>query len=161
MSAPSSPLAARLGAVLLIQLALVVGAVAPQLSARVVGQEYLLRVALVDPIDPFRGAYVDLAYPDLRLDEAARSEDRDTLFITLVDDGGVLVASSVTYARPATAPYLACDAGEWRIRCGIESLFVHQDEARRLEEAVATGEMVARVRIDSSGHAALLGVETR
>ena len=25
----------------------------------------MLRVAPVDPIDPFRGAYVELAYPDL------------------------------------------------------------------------------------------------
>ena len=162
MSTPSSPLLARLGAVLLIQLALLVGAVAPQLSARGMGEEYLLRVAPVDPIDPFRGAYVDLDYPDLRLDdELPRSDDRDTVFVTLVDDGGVLVATSVTYTRPATSPYLTCDADAWRTRCGIESLFVPQDEAQRLEEAVATGEMVARVRIDSRGHAALLGVEDR
>ena len=48
------------------QLALVGLAVAPQLSARVAGDTYLVRVAPVDPIDPFRGAYVALDYPDLR-----------------------------------------------------------------------------------------------
>ena len=50
------------------QLALVGLAVAPQLSARIVGDTYLVRVAPVDPIDPFRGAYVALDYPDLRHD---------------------------------------------------------------------------------------------
>ena len=52
------------------QLALVGLAVAPQLSARVAGDPYLVRVAPVDPIDPFRGAYVALDYPDLRDDES-------------------------------------------------------------------------------------------
>ena len=59
-------LALKVGAVALVQLALVGVAVAPRLSARLTGDEYRLRVAPVDPIDPFRGAYVDLDYPDLQ-----------------------------------------------------------------------------------------------
>ena len=46
------------------QLALVGVGVAPQLSARATGDTYLVRVAPVDPIDPFRGTYVALDYPD-------------------------------------------------------------------------------------------------
>ncbi len=66
-------LALKVGAVALVQLALVGVAVAPRLSARLTGDEYRLRVAPVDPIDPFRGAYVDLDYPDLDLDATTRS----------------------------------------------------------------------------------------
>ena len=78
-------LAAKVTVVALVQLALVGVAVAPRLSARLTGDEYLLRVAPVDPIDPFRGAYVDLDYPDLHLDDE-RSDAVDgegTLYVTL------------------------------------------------------------------------------
>ena len=44
------------GLVALAQLGFVTAAVAPQLSARLTGEAYLLRVAPLDPIDPFRGA---------------------------------------------------------------------------------------------------------
>ena len=48
--------------------ALMVGlGVAPQLSARLAGDSYVVRVGLLDPIDPYRGAYVSLDYPDLPL----------------------------------------------------------------------------------------------
>ena len=55
----------RVGAVVLAQLALVGVAVWAPLSARLTGEQVVLRVEPVDPIDPFRGAYVELAYPDL------------------------------------------------------------------------------------------------
>ena len=65
------------------QAALVGVAVAPQLSARVTGDTYLFRVAPLDPIDPFRGAYVTLDYPDLQTDRSTarrlgRGQDRCT-----------------------------------------------------------------------------------
>lgn len=56
---------ARVAGVVLTSLALLAVAVWPQLSARFTGDEVVLRVQPVDPIDPFRGAYVDLGYPDL------------------------------------------------------------------------------------------------
>ena len=80
----------KIAIVAVAQLALVGVAVAPQLSARAFGDEYRMRVAPVDPIDPFRGAYVDLGYPDLRLNEddtTVPDEDRGTVYITLVPDG--------------------------------------------------------------------------
>lgn len=48
-----------------LQLLLVGIAVAPRLSARVLGEEYRVAVAPIDPIDPFRGAYVALTYPGI------------------------------------------------------------------------------------------------
>ena len=56
---------ARVAAVVVASLALVVVAVWAPLAARLTGEEVTLRVAPVDPMDPFRGAYVDLSYPDL------------------------------------------------------------------------------------------------
>ena len=150
----------KVGVVALVQLALVGVAVAPRLSARLTGDEYRLRVAPVDPIDPFRGAYVDLDYPDLG-DETHRptTDDRGDLYVTLVQDGEVWVAGEYSRERPSGTPYLACDDRDWRIRCGIESLFLPQDEAAAMQEDVAGGSMVAVVKVDGRGHAALVRVE--
>jgi uncharacterized membrane-anchored protein len=153
----------RVGAVLLLQLGLVAIAVAPQLSARATGEEYLLRVEPVDPIDPFRGAYVALTYPDLRLDDAGEIEEgnRGTVFVSLVERDGVWVMQELSPVRPDHGPYLACDDRSWELRCGIESYFLPQDDAREFESLVAGGTAVARIRIDGRGHAALITVEER
>ena len=154
----------RIGAVCLVQLALVGAAVAGPLSARLSGQEFLLEVGPVDPIDPFRGAYVDLDYPSLAGDASRFSGDlapgeKGTLFIPLVRDGDRMRGGPATRTRPGRGPYLRCSDAEWRLRCGIESWFLPQSEAIGLERAVARGTAVARVKVDSRGNAALLGVE--
>ena len=155
---PLSTVAGRVVLVAVVQLVLVGAAVAPQLSARLAGDDYLLRVAPVDPIDPFRGAYVDLDYPDLALDRETPG-DRGTLFVTLVERDGVWVASGSTRDRPDSGTYLACDDSQWQVRCGIESLFLPQDEAAALQEDVAGGEMVAVVKVDGRGNAAIVALE--
>ena len=155
-------LAAKVTVVALIQLALVGVAVAPRLSARLTGDEYLLRVAPVDPIDPFRGAYVDLDYPDLHQDDE-RSDAVDgegTLYVKLVEDGDVWVASGYTRERPSSQPYLTCNDRDWRLRCGIESLFLPQDEAASMQGDLGDGSMVAVVKVDGRGNAALVRVES-
>ena len=163
----------RVAVVAVVGLALVAVGVAPQLSARVSGEEHLLRVRPVDPIDPFRGAYVALDYPDLRHDGSRSAEgglgamedgERGRVFVVLAEDPageGLMRATEFTRTRPEGGVYLACDDREWQIRCGIESLFLPQDEALEMESAVASGHAVARVRIDGRGHAALVGVDVR
>jgi len=153
-------LAVKLAAVAVTQLALVGVAVAPQLSARLTGEEYRFRVQPVDPIDPFRGAYVDLGYPDLRLESDSRLDGEGTLYVTLVRDGDVWRASGYSRSRPSDTPYLRCDDRDWQIRCGIESWFLPQDEAAAMQEAVAAGDAIAVVKVDGRGHAALVRVET-
>ncbi len=44
------------------------------------------------------------------------------------------------------------------MECGIESWFLPQDEARALEDAVAAGTVVATVKVDGRGNAALVDV---
>lgn len=157
----------RVAALLVVQLGLVAAGVAPQLSARTTGDEYLFRVEPFDPIDPFRGAYVDLSYPDLSLntrdgsDLAASGDDSGTVYLPLRETDGVWVADDAVTSRPAEGPYLACDAHLWRTRCGIESYFLPQDQAAEFDQLVGSGRAVARVRIDGRGNAALITVEER
>lgn len=151
------------------QLALVGVAVAPQLSARVAGESYLVRVAPLDPIDPYRGAYVSLSYPDLRRAQPGAEPgeglgpvddgDSGTVYITLKQDGAVWVADEWLRERPEQ-PYLACDDHSWEVRCGIDSWFVPQDEAQALERELADG-AYAELRVDSRGHAAVVDVRER
>jgi uncharacterized membrane-anchored protein len=153
----------RIAALVVAQLALVGGAVAPQLVSRVTGEDYLLRVAPVDPIDPFRGAYVTLSYPDLRErddSDPPSLDDGDSgeVFVTLVEQDGFWVLGERSRSRPADGPYLACSDRDWAISCGIESYFVPQDEAAELERGLADGG-VAVVRIDSRGTGTVMSVD--
>jgi uncharacterized membrane-anchored protein len=149
------------------QLALVGLGVAPQLSARFTGDTYLMRVAPIDPMDPFRGAYVALDYPDLRHDASSSFVDpglgamddgeEGAVYITLEKQGDVWVAADWSRQRPGKGPYLACDDRSWQIRCGIESWFLPQDEAREAEQQLSDG-AVAELRVDGRGHAAVVGL---
>ncbi|HEU4810871.1 MAG TPA: GDYXXLXY domain-containing protein [Nocardioides sp.] len=159
-------LVTRLGIVALVQLALVGVAVAPRLSAYLSGDEYRLEIAALDPIDPFRGAYVTLGYPGLTPDRSGEEIDVDVedpppghLFVPLRKDGDLWVADRYVTDRPDHAPYLSCESDGWRVRCGIESWFTGQAEAARLGEQLADGSGVATVRIDGRGHAVLVDVD--
>jgi len=159
----------RLALVAAVQLALVAVGVAPQLSARATGNEYRMRVAPVDPIDPFRGAYVTLDYPDLARDDSFSADGglgaledgkSGAVYVSLREEDGLMQATAFSRARPDSGPYLACSDRYWQIRCGIESWFASQSEARRVGRELADGGAIAVVRIDSRGHAALVDLET-
>ncbi len=153
---------ATVAVVAVLQLVVVGVAVAPRLSAYARGEEYLFRVAPVDPIDPFRGAYVDLTYPDLQPGDERRVADLPPdgkVFLPMVRDGDYWVADGYESDRPAEGPYLTCDSHGFSVSCGIESWFTNQDEARRLEAEVADG-AAATVRIDDRGNAAIVGLDT-
>jgi uncharacterized membrane-anchored protein len=160
----------KVGVIAVAQLALVAVAVAPQLSARLIGESYVLRVAPLDPIDPFRGAYVALDYPDLRQPDQQRDQwdrspgmgtvddnERGDVYITLRQEGEVWVSDGWQRERPGDGPYLACTDQGWNVRCGIESYFLPQDEAAAMEREVADG-AYAEIRIDSRGNAAVVEV---
>ena len=144
---------------LALQVALALGVVAPRLVPRLAGDEYLLRVEPFDPIDPFRGAYVDLRYPGF---EPLRGVAEDAeVFVPLVRDGEAWRGGGAARRRPVRGPFVACRDGNLRPACGIESLFLSQESARRAEGELAGGRALARVRIDGAGRAALLGLEPR
>ena len=146
------------------QLGLVGIAVAPQLSSRLTGEDHLMEVRPLDPIDPFRGAYVTLEYPGLRQPDGSSPPSMQDggageVFVRLVEEDGYWVASDWTRERPDAGPYLACDDRDWAIRCGIESYFVPQARAAELEDRLARSGGVATVRIDGRGNASVVAVE--
>ncbi|WP_432477570.1 GDYXXLXY domain-containing protein [Nocardioides sp. GXQ0305] len=145
------------------QLAFVGAAVAPQLSSRLTGEDYRMEVRPLDPIDPFRGAYVTLDYPGLQAPGGSQPPSRDdgqrgAVYVPLVERDGTWVAAGWRRTRPAEAPYLACDDTDRAIHCGIESYFVPQDRAAELERRLAERGGVATVRIDDRGHATVIDV---
>lgn len=150
-----------LAAVLLAQLLIAMLAVLPQLSPRVSGTEVRLRVAPVDPIDPFRGAYVALGYPDLpdvSSTDWRDSDERGLAYVPLVQDGEVWVGGPVQRSEP-DGLYLRCNDDSWQLRCGIESWFVGQSEARAIERQMLRTGAVATVRVDQWGNASIVDLE--
>ena len=157
----SRRLITTLAVLVLLQAALVGLAVAPRLSAHLRGEEYRVRVAPIDPIDPFRGAYVALTYPDLRPGRRdLREMPTGDVYLPLVEQDGFWVAHGVLTERPDHAPYLACESDGWALSCGIESWFAGQDEARHLQTVVGDG-AVATIKVDDRGHAAVVGLRAR
>lgn len=153
----------RVAVATLLQLALVPVAVAGPLSARITGKEYLLEVAPVDPVDPFRGAYVALTYPGLPTTDEVSADGEDTtgyVYVPLVQSGELWTGTTPVTERPRSGAFLRCKK-DWQLRCGIESWFLPQGKAYAMEQAVIEGDAVARVRIDSRGNAALVDVEIR
>lgn len=158
----------RVVLIAVIQALLLGVAVWEPLSARLTGTQITLRAATVDPLDVFRGAYVDLSYPDLPGQPGAEVElhpegevARGTAYVPLTRRGEVWVGGTITRTRPAEGLYLACDDSSWRLRCGIESWFLPQAEAARIGELLSDGSAIATVRVDSGGRAALMSVEAR
>ncbi|MGN0064607.1 MAG: GDYXXLXY domain-containing protein [Nocardioides sp.] len=150
------------------QLALVGVAVAPQLSARTTGDTYTFRVAPLDPVDPFRGRYVQLTYPDLQVGNTEEWEtgtpigiDDDgrsgTVYLRLIDNDGVWGVDGVSRTKPESDDFLKCSSDGWEIRCGIETLFVNEARAPRMERELADG-AYAEVRIDRYGNASVVDV---
>lgn len=137
------------------QLAILGLVAAPRLLVRLTGAEYPLRVHPVDPIDPFRGAYVDLAYDGFTY-EGDREID-GTVYVVLRRDGDAWVGDRIVRERPADGPYVRCESDGWSPKCGIESLFLSQERAAQVGRGLADGG-VARVRIGRSGRAVLVGL---
>ena len=87
------------------------------------------------------GACVDLDHPDLPdqagsatepFDEEQQEADdaaRGTAYVPLSRDADVWVGCASARTRLADGLDLTSDDSDWRLRCGIESLFLPQDEA--------------------------------
>ncbi|HEX6917801.1 MAG TPA: GDYXXLXY domain-containing protein [Phycicoccus sp.] len=157
----------RLVAAVVAQLALVAVAVWAPLAARATGEEVRLRVQVVDTYEPFADAYVEVAYPDLPRQPGASAEDeaywsdpaRGAAYVPLTQQGQVWVGGEVVRTPPASGRYLACDDSDWRLRCGIETVYLATSAPEAVRDALRTGDAVATVKVDASGHAALIGVD--
>lgn len=144
-------------AALTVQIAVLVAVAGPRLTVRLTGTEYRLSTEPVDPIDPLRGAYVDLrlrGVPDV-------TRRRGTVFVALKPAGdGALRGSGTLPEAPVDGPYLRCDADDaGSISCGIDSFFASQGDARRLGAGARDGTLEARVKVGLGGRAVLVGLE--
>ena len=83
---------------------------------------------------------------------------RGTAYVPLTREGETWVGGEVARTRPDSGPFLLCDDSSWRLRCGIETAYVSSGEPERLRSALLSGDAVATVKVDGSGHAALIGV---
>jgi uncharacterized membrane-anchored protein len=153
----------RLVPVCLVMLLLLGVAVRDQLSARLTGTDVTVRVGVFDPIDPFRGAYVSLGYPDLpglgAGGEPQQQELREgDVFLPLERRGTVWVGREPLTMQPDSGVFLRCNSLGFRVDCGIGTFFLPQGKAAGLEQELREGTAVATIRVDSFGHAALMGV---
>lgn len=159
-----SSLPVKIGVVVLAQALLVGAAVAPQLSARLVGKEYAVLVAPLDPIEPIRGPYVALGYPSLigvgaDVESIKDGQRGDPVYLPLeVGSDGYLVGAAPTRTRPEGL-FLKCSDQNWLLKCGIESFFMPQAEALAMEGALSRGEVIATLRIDSRGNASVVSLQ--
>ena len=80
--------------------------------------------------------------------------------MTLAESGGVWRATGWTRERPGSGRFLRCDDRDWQIRCGIESYFLPQDEAAATEEEIGDGGLVAVVKVDGRGNAAVVDLQS-
>ena len=151
----------------LAQLALAGVAVAPQLSARLTGDTYLMRVAPARPVDPFRGAYVALDYPDLRHDNGgfagspawARSTTGRRATSTSPSSRRTGCGSPTTGSAtvPTTVPTSPATTGRGRSGAASRACSCPRTRARETEALLRDG-AVAEVRIDGRGNAAVVDV---
>jgi len=158
---------AALGAVVVLQMAVLGGLWAYSQYPRWVGQEVMLSVRPVDPRDLFRGSYLHLDYdigtvpiPQTGVPRAGR-----TVYVTLEKQGPVWIAADVQYVPPAHGLYLrgrisAVTFDTIHVRYGIEAWFTSDQQARALGTALRQGG-VAEVKVTPHGRAALLTVTAR
>jgi len=121
------------------------------------GTEVVLRTAPVDPVDLFRGRYVRLGYDISRLPVEPGTEPGDTVYVALHREGAVWTGAAAMRARPSGTFV----RGTWdgaRITYGIETYYVDEDEARRLDRLV--GRIDMRIVLDADGRARISGIET-
>ena len=107
------------------------------------GDEIVLRVQPVDPIDPFRGAYVTLGYPDLRHNDAESAdggmgsmedgEEKGEVFVSLARKGEVWVATDWSRERPTEGRYLRCNDRDWRTSARAKSAILNDSRVRLAE----------------------------
>ena len=155
------------GVVVAVQAALVVVGVAPQISARATGETHTFRVEPVDPIDPFRGAYVDprlprpAARPLLRRWGRAGLDGRrrERRALHRPHRGGRPQRGDRTTSASARTPAPTSPA---TTPCGRSAAASRAGSSRRTRRPRWSGSSrdgaVAEVRIDSRGNAALMDV---
>lgn len=143
-------------AALIVQLLLLGWVSAARLSPYLFGSEYRVPVQAVDPVDPFRGHYVELVYVNPPASFAG-----GPVWMTLRKQGELWRPAGIVRDRPRGQPAVHCQARDSKLHCGIESFFASEGQARRLDQGLRAHGATARIRIDGAGRAAIVGLDPR
>ncbi|WP_025026495.1 GDYXXLXY domain-containing protein [Caldalkalibacillus mannanilyticus] len=107
------------------------------------GEEITLQSAPIDPYDPFRGAYVTLAYEEERVAKQVFQEEDysygDLLYITFKQDGNVHRVDQVFRTPPKgrnylTAKYLYAEGSHNRVDFMLGRYYTNERNALELEQ---------------------------
>ena len=122
------------------------------------GTDVVLRTEPLDPVDLFRGRYVELRYAisSLRTD----APEGTTVYVPLTKAGGVWVGNRATTERPSDGVFIRGRVGPDRIVYGIETYYADEDRAPELEREAGDG-LLVHVSIEPDGQARIEGVEVR
>jgi uncharacterized membrane-anchored protein len=123
------------------------------------GTEVTLATTPVDPLDPFRGRYVQLRYEISLLSAPTRE---GTVYVELEEQGDRWVAYRVHAAYPDTdRPVIRGTVERGAVTYGIETYFADEDEAPRLEREARAGGLLVDVVLDDDGRARIDEVRVR
>lgn len=137
------------------QLLLPLGMIGANELALATGTEVTLLTRPVDPLDPFRGRYVELDYEISSLGDRP-AQPGTVLWVELEPRGERWVAYAVHTTEPDTdRPVIRGVVRDGRVEYGIETYYADEDEALRLERL--RGRLLVDVVLDD-GTARVEGV---
>lgn len=161
-------------AVVVAQIAILIGMIVLDGLPLVLGERIKLKVVPVDPRDLFRGDYVVLDYEFSRVEPGSvaglaagttnlrnpydHELEGQEVFVSLVPSGDHHEAAFRSTKRPDSGPYIRGTlTNPWRQRldCGIEAYYVQEGEGRRLETLIRDRKILAEVAV-WHGHAKLV-----
>jgi uncharacterized membrane-anchored protein len=156
----------RLGFILIVlfQVLILVGWTGYNEISMATGKSVVLQTAPVDPMDIFRGEYVQLSYQIsiLRdMPELATLEYGDKVYVRLEQDGEVWKATEVSKTKHDEWDVFIAGEVDWvasdivMLRYGIESYFVPQGKGTEIQNA---RDIKVRAVINSSGQAFIKGL---
>ncbi|OGW79748.1 MAG: hypothetical protein A3G33_01715 [Omnitrophica bacterium RIFCSPLOWO2_12_FULL_44_17] len=140
------------------------------------GREIVLKTIPVDPIDFFRGEYVNLRYDISSLDrklmpmfygQSFPRMSRDAkIYAKLIEKDGVWNSEGFVFERPKDGVYLRGRVSlygtpQLRVNYGIESYFVPEGEAKKYEAAQNQKRLYAVINVTSKGVGKLKHLEIR
>jgi uncharacterized membrane-anchored protein len=141
------------------QLIVPLGLIGVNELALATGTKVTLATAPVDPLDPFRGRYVELDYEISNLPDW-RGRPGAVVWVELVDQGEAWGVSRVHTSEPDTErPFIRGQVRNGRVEYGIETYYADEDEAPRLEGL--RGRLLVDVVLDDDGKARIDGVRVR
>lgn len=139
------------------QLVLPLGMIAANELALATGTKVTLRTAPVDPLDPFRGRYVELDYEISNLTEWS-DRPGTVVWVELVKQRDHWVVYRAHLTRPETRRTLIRGVvRNGRVEYGIETYYADEDEAPRLQGR----QLLVEVVLDDDGQARIDEVRVR